>query len=237
MGVETKRIGTVFSLLPVQMMQTPPQVGWEANHAADHCAWLEIEGDFMWDSRLGADDTFIGLVADDCMGLEVWEYGEKSGFKAWKGLFWGMVSEKCHRDHCWDAYPATEISSFLASKQARKQAHPPSILSTDKNAPSVKVNKSGHNQQNLANRVCMSTFGIERESRLDICKRNVRGYDAFPRSHPYLVAAHMDALLYFGFCVSCCDQHLLQQDQRISLRKKNQSRLALVEIASRSKPG
>ncbi|KAK8945641.1 40S ribosomal protein S25-3 [Platanthera guangdongensis] len=33
------------------------------NRAVDHCARVAIAGNFMWDTRAGADETFIGLLA------------------------------------------------------------------------------------------------------------------------------------------------------------------------------
>ncbi|KAK8953417.1 putative glycerol-3-phosphate dehydrogenase [NAD(+)] 1, cytosolic [Platanthera guangdongensis] len=40
-----------------------------ANRVADHCARTALTGDFVWESRTGADATFLGLVAEDFRGL------------------------------------------------------------------------------------------------------------------------------------------------------------------------
>ncbi|KAK8956307.1 hypothetical protein KSP40_PGU020698 [Platanthera guangdongensis] len=41
-----------------------------ANRVADHCARTTVAGDFVWETGTGAYETFLGLVADDCRGLE-----------------------------------------------------------------------------------------------------------------------------------------------------------------------
>ncbi|KAK8937584.1 hypothetical protein KSP40_PGU002523 [Platanthera guangdongensis] len=46
------------------------QVDRRANCVADHCARVAIEGDFIWEHSAGADETFLGMVADDCRSLD-----------------------------------------------------------------------------------------------------------------------------------------------------------------------